>query len=363
MKAVIGAGPAGSYYASQEKSQDVHLFEDHKKIGTPVACTGIVTDAIEGFLKVPRRLVVSKIKQFKIIAPNGKATYVDLKKTNKVMDRARFDQYVFEKAVDNGAHVHLGESFRGYRTIGKGLYRMKTSKRSYDVPMIVGADGPKSSVARSAGLYGKRQFVQGWQARCKFPELENGVTEIHLGLGEFSWVVPEDDKIARVGVIGYNNAALKRDYKKLLGASKIIEDQSGIIPLYNPKQKIRKGSEDIFLLGDAATHVKATTYGGIIYGMIAGKYLAEDKETFVKNVDKKLSKDLWISLKMREYMNHMSEKQANDLITIFQKKTNNDILAEHDRNFPSKFVVQLLMKEAKLWKLGFDIFKNKLKSR
>jgi len=59
-------------------------------------------------------------------------------------------------------------------------------------------------------------------------------------------------------------------------------------------------------------------------------------------------------------MNHMDEKQSNDLIDIFQKKSNNKILANHDRDFPSKFIVQLLMKEAKLWKLGFDIMKNKV---
>jgi len=59
-------------------------------------------------------------------------------------------------------------------------------------------------------------------------------------------------------------------------------------------------------------------------------------------------------------MNSMTESQCNDMINIFQKKHNKEILATHDRDFPSKFIVQLLMKEAKLWKLGFDIFKNKI---
>src|SRR3989338_1634500 len=158
--------------------------------------------------------------------------------------------------------MHLGERFLGYKKDASG-YVIKTSKKTYPTSMIVGADGPFSSVAKAADIYGNRKFVQGWQARCRYKDLEVGTTEIHLGLGEFSWVVPEDNHIARVGVIGANSVRLKQDYHKLLGASKIIEDQSGIIPLYNPKQKLRKGKEDIFLLGDAATHVKATTYGGI----------------------------------------------------------------------------------------------------
>ncbi len=362
MISVVGAGPSGSFYAWKEKTlnkSDVHLFEEHKVVGKPVACTGILTDSVNSIMKVPKDLIVSKINRFKIVAPNGKSIYIDLKKTNMVLDRARFDQFLFNKAEDAGVNVHLGEKFIGYKKRDTH-YQLKTSKKTYDAGMIVGADGPRSPVAKAAGLYGDRKFIWGWQARARFPKLEEGTTEIRLDLGEFSWIVPEDRHIARVGVLGLKNQRLLKDYKKLLGASKIIEDQSGLIPLYNPKQQLRKGKEDIFLLGDAATQVKATTYGGIIYGLISGGYLAEDKETYVKRFNEKLGKDLWISLQMRDLMNHMKEEQANELIEIFQKQNNAKILAEHDRDFPSKFIVQLLMKEAKLWKLGFTIFKNKV---
>jgi len=355
MISVIGAGPAGSFYASKEK-EDTIIFEEHKNVGRPVACTGILTDSIHGITKVPKELIVSKINKFKITA-GDKSIYVDLNKTNLVLDRARFDQHLLQEALDNGAKLKLNEKFIGYKE-EKGKYKLKTSKGIYETEMIVGADGPFSSVARAAEIYGKRKFVHGWQARAKFKDLEVGTTEIKLNLGEFSWIVPEDEHIARVGVIGINNEKLKQDYKKMLGASEIIEDQSGAIPLYNPKQKLRKGS--VFLIGDAATQVKATTYGGIIYGLIAGRYLAEDKESYVANFNKKLGRDLWVSLKMRDLMNNMTEKQSNELLEIFKKKNNLEILENHDRNFPSKFIVQLLMKEAKLWKLGFGIFKNKV---
>ena len=358
MISVIGAGPAGSYYASKASiDSEVHIFEEHKIPGKPVACTGILTDSVKSIIKVPEELIVSKIKRFKIVAPNNKSLYVDLKKVNMVLDRAGFDKYLYDKAIDAGVNAHLGEKFIGYKKINN-KYLMKTTKKTYETEMIVGADGPRSAVAKAAGIYGERKFIWGWQARARFPKLEVGTTEIRLNLGEFSWIVPEDEHIARVGVIGIKNRRLLNDYKKILGASKIINDMSGMIPLYNPKQKLRK--ENIFLLGDAATQVKATTYGGIIYGLLAGSYLAENKETYVKRFNEKLGRDLWISLKMRELMNHMTEEQADELIEIFNKQNNKKILSEHDRDFPSKFIVQLLMKEAKLWKLGFQIFKNKM---
>ncbi|MBD3318653.1 geranylgeranyl reductase family protein [Candidatus Woesearchaeota archaeon] len=360
MISVIGAGPAGSFYSSKVKDADVCLFEEHTQIGRPVACTGILTDSINRVTRFPRDLIINYVKQFKIIAPNNKATYIDLKKKNYVIDRAGFDQHLFERAVDNGAQVHLGERFTGYKKTRSG-YQLQTNKKKYETDMIVGADGPKSAVAQAAGLYGKRQFIKGWQARCRFPALEPGVTQIHLNLGEFSWIVPENEHIARVGVIGADTARLQQDYKKLLGNATILEDQSGIIPLYNPKQTLQK--DKISLIGDAATQVKATTYGGIIYGLLAGTYLSENPATYQERFNNKLGRDLWISLKMREWMNTMNEEQSNTLIDIFQKKHNIDILANHDRDFPSKFIVQLLLKETSLWKLGFDMFKNKLFSR
>ncbi len=370
MISVIGAGPAGSFYAQQamrlhkknHQDTDIHLFEEHRIVGHPVACTGILTDSVKSVLpRIPKDLVVSKINRFKIVAPNGKSIYIDLNKTNLVLDRARFDQYLYEKAVDAGARVHLGEKFLGYKKIGKNQYLLKTNKQSYTTDMIVGADGPQSSVAKAAGIASNRKFILGLQVRTKYPDLEEGTTIIHLNRGEFSWIVPESRTVARVGVVGVNNKKLHADYRALVGNAKIIAHQSGIIPVYNPKQLLRKPREDIFLLGDAATMVKASTYGGIIYGLLAGSYLAEDKETYVKRFNEKLGRDLWISLKMREYMNAMTTKQADELIAIFEKQENAKVLAAHDRDFPSKFIVQLLMKEAKLWKLGFQIFGEKLK--
>ena len=199
MISVIGAGPAGSFYAANEKSDEVHLFEEHEVVGKPVACTGILTDSISRVTQIDPSLIVSKINSFKIVAPSGKSISIDLKKTNLVLDRARFDQWLFQKAVDNGAKVHLGERFLGYKEEGKKLI-IKTSKKTYESNALVGADGPQSQVAKSAGIYGDRKFVMGWQARCKFPNLEEGVTEIRMGVGEFAWVVPESRDTARIGI-------------------------------------------------------------------------------------------------------------------------------------------------------------------
>jgi hypothetical protein len=105
--------------------------------------------------------------------------------------------------------------------------------------------------------------------------------------------------------------------------------------------------------------VKATTYGGIIYGLLAAQYLAEDPAAYERRLAARIGRDLWLSLRMREFMNVMTEAQADELVAIFETEENRRIIARHDRDFPSKFVVQLLMKETRLWKLGLGLLKNR----
>lgn len=357
MITVIGAGPAGCFYASKEHKDDVHIIEEHSKIGFPVSCTGILTDAVREIVKIPNKLIVGKINRFRIISPDGNEIYVDMKKPDLILDREKFDKYMATLAEDNGAKIHLKEEFIGLKKINNE-YELTTSKRKYKTNMIVGADGPTSNVAKAAGIYGERKFAYGLQARCKYPKLEQGTTTIFLHYGEFGWIVPEDEKIARVGVIGCHMDSVRRDYNKIMLKAKILEHQSGIVPIYDPKLKIQK--DNVYLLGDAAAQVKATTYGGIIYGMLAGKALAEDKQNYERNVRKDLGKDLWLSLKIREAINSMSERQENELVSIFSKKRNNEIISSFDRDFPSKFILKLMLTEPRLWKLGMGILFNRL---
>ena len=346
MISVIGAGPAGCFYASKEKEDNVHIFEEHKEVGKPVSCTGILTSSINEVMDIKKEFVINKIKRFKITAPNQKSIFIDLKKENLILDRVKFDNYLLEKAIDNGAKLHLNEKFLGFKD-----NKIKTSKKEYETKILIGADGPLSKVAKSAGIYGDRKFLTGIQARVKIKNLEEDTTEIKLGLGEFSWIVPEDNKIARIGVIGN-----REHFNQLIKNNEILEYQSGIIPLYNPKQKLRK--DNVFLLGDAATQVKATTYGGILYGLKAAKILAEDKDNYEKNF-KELKKELKLSLRLRNVMNSMKEQQYNDLVKIFEKENNKEILSKYDRDYPSKIIFKLL-KEYRVWKLGMGILRSKL---
>jgi len=277
-----------------------------------------------------------------------------------IVDRTKFDKFLFDKAIEKGAIPHLNEKFITYKQ-ENNVYKLKTSKGTYNTHMIVGADGPLSSVAKESNILNKRNMITGLQSRCNYKDLEEGTTTIHLDKGDFSWVIPEDDKIARVGVLGKASKQLYKDYKMLLGKNKIVQNISGAIPLYDPTQKLRKPDENIFLMGDSATQLKATTYGGIVFGLNAGKLLADNKETYVDKFNKEFGKELILSLKMRKLMNCMSEKQKNRMVHIFSSKHNKKILSKYDRDYPSKFLFKMVLSDPRIMAFGANLLSKYIK--
>ena len=107
------------------------------------------------------------------------------------------------------------------------------------------------------------------------------IVEFYPGVGDFAWVVPESKQIARIGLIARQKAGMLfkdfitdrigKNYK-----TKIIELQGGLSPVYNPKVQTQK--DNVYLVGDAASMVKATTAGGIVQGLIGAEALVNSIE-------------------------------------------------------------------------------------
>ncbi len=271
MMGIIGAGPIGSYLAGKLGAEGVkvEVYEEHKKIGCPVACTGILTSHLQDFFRVSDDYVVNKIKETNVFGPGGDFVNFKLKK-NFIIDREKFDCYLADVAKSNGVIYNLGWKFLKLK--GNDLVFNKCVRKS---DVVVGADGPNSLVAKSAGMFGKRNFVVGHQARVKLKEkVDSDLVEFFLDENGFiGWVVPESEKIVRLGVAVKKNA--KSYFDKLLRKrnGKILGWQSGVIPIYVPK--IVSEKKGVYLVGDSAGQVKATTYGGILPGLSAADVLAD----------------------------------------------------------------------------------------
>jgi len=345
---IIGAGPAGSYaaYLLSKKGEKVVLYEEHKEIGKPVQCTGIVTDTISSIIKIKKEFVKNKVKHARIYSPNKEHIDVKLKRPNIILDRAKFDKHLAEEAESAGAVLKLNSRFEG----AKGSQIIINGKK-IRADKIIGADGPLSQVAKSYGMYGKRKFVIGVQARVRMP-INPDTVEFWLGIGQFAWLVPEDGKTARIGLIAKKKA--NQELKELLRLraekGKILDYQAGPIPIYNPWLKIKKGN--VALIGDAATQVKATTYGGIIPGLIAAQEVSRSFDNYEKNFKKRFGKELLSALLIRRMMDRFKDKDYNQLVALFKKDQLKEIIETHDRDFPTRFILKLLLKEPRLIKFS-----------
>ncbi len=347
---IIGAGPVGAYSAYLLSDHyDVSIYEEHKTVGNPVQCTGIVTPRINEVIKIPHELIVNRIKYARINSPDGNS--VKIKIDDIILDRGAFDRHVFEKAVEKGAKAHLNTRFVDY-DVKTGNVKFKSDDKEFTkhTDILIGADGAASRV-RSHVTKRKVEFYIGKQATVE-GNFEREIFDVYFNVdGFFTWVVPENESIARIGY-GYKKFDKRYDdFVKSYG--KILGYQAGPIPMFNPMLRTQRGN--VYIAGDAASQIKSTTGGGIIQGMLGAKALSE---SIIKNKNyeiewrKKLFKELYIHEKIRNKLDRFSAKDYNELVGILSKEKIRHTLEKTNRDNFSKVLIQL-MKEPKLFKYAF----------
>ncbi len=354
MITIIGAGPAGSYlaYLLAREGKDVTLVEEHDAIGSPVQCTGIVTGSIEKFIKLPKRVIANRCR--KVVAVS-KSRRITASVDEIVMWRNEFDQFLAEMAQKAGAKILLGHKFVSLTGNSIAVKNKSSGKiKEVKADAIVGADGPSSAVARAAGIPHNNRFYIGMQAKVKL-EMDTSSFETHFGEDYpefFGWVVPESEDTVRLG-LGATRDARPLFYRflgKITGKREICCWESGIIPIYNPRQQIQKGN--VYLIGDAATQVKATTGGGIIPGMkaahtLCGCIISNKNYNWAYKVAS--GKELWLHLKVRNMLNKFSDGDYDTLLGLMDSKKVRSILGKYDRDTPIPLLLNLALREPRFF--------------
>jgi len=295
---IIGAGPAGCKTGEiiSSKGYSALIIEEHATIGTPVQCTGLVSKKIG---KIPKKIILNKIKNAKFCT--GKSCFeVKSKEKAYVIDRAGFDKFTATKAKSAGVEFKLGSRFSGL----KGNIICAGGKK-YETKILVGSDGPYSPVAKSKKIKLPGNFVAGMQA-CVTGEFVVDTVELHFGSdvapGMFAWVVPENEEIARVGLMTNKNPIkyFEKFVKRTVGDVN-MQDKFGDVVRYGLIDK--SCSDRTMLVGDAACQIKPFSAGGLVYGQIGAKYAGEacikaleqndlSEEFFLEHYDKRWKEEL-----------------------------------------------------------------------
>ena len=376
---IIGAGPAGNYLAWKlaEKGHVVDIYEEHNEVGKPVQCTGIVTKTLRDLVPIESSFFVNQLSSVQVVAPNNDTFTVPVE--DFVICRTSFDQFLLKKAISSGAKVHKGHKFLRFeegkvfveKKSGKDKGKVKKRVMKIKTDILVGADGPNSLVSKLLNKNIKRINYFGAQATVK-GKFDPGRYDVYLGdicPEFFGWVVPENEKSARVGL------AVKKDtakyFKKFIshlgyGKGDIIDYQGGLIPVYVPQLKIEGSVDDVavYLLGDSATQIKSTTGGGIIPAISSANVLVDcifSGKSYSSAMKKsKVHKQVWMHLVIRRVLDLFSDKDYDLLIGILKKESIVKVLGEVDRDNPVKLLSLLLRRNLLLpFRLGFLFCKKK----
>ncbi|MDO8661227.1 MAG: NAD(P)/FAD-dependent oxidoreductase, partial [Candidatus Woesearchaeota archaeon] len=273
---IIGGGPSGSVTAHDlaKEGHEVTLFEENAEVGIPCHCTGIVTNVLWEHIPKNKDLILNQLKSVRIHASTG--VHIDVPLSEFVLDRTGLDKYLAERAQDAGVLIKSEHRFIGLKNNTPIFNRPDSSIKKPDI--LIGADGPRSAVANSTGIFGERKFYFGVQATATGDFIPDRF-EVWFGNvcpGFFAWLVPESDSVARIGI-----AALQSPQKYFQPfiknrVKKILSHQGGPIPWFNNslKQFIVHNTLPTYLVGDAGGLVKATTGGGIITGIMSGQLCA-----------------------------------------------------------------------------------------
>jgi len=354
---VIGGGPCGSFTALNlaRLGVNVKVFEEHGEIGVPSHCAGhlsITGLKLLGLYPLPSRIVENTFYGAIFHSPKGKEFSVRLSSpVTCVVNRVLFDKHVAEMVEDAGAHYSLNsivESLITENDFVKGvIVRRGNIEERFSAKVVVDAGGVSSRILRQAGLSASdpKTFVNAVQAEVEnVKNLNPDMVEVFLGKdyapGLYAWLVPKHDGKANVG-LATNTGNPKKLLQKLmynhpiaskkLHAAKLSRISFHPIPLGGPIPKTY--SNGFLAVGDAASQVKPTTGGGVIFGMMCARVAAEvayealhkddfSSETlseYQKKCDEVLGFEGKVMLKTRRMLDALSDDRIDKAITFCTK--------------------------------------------
>ena len=375
---VIGAGPAGGYLAGKvaKAGYEVALVEEHREIGEPIQCGGLVTPRVFEYVDC-KETIIGAVHGAELYSPSGRKLVIDGRDTEAVVvQRAMFDRAIATDAVRKGAHTFLGAQAQAARRDDGGVevvIDQDGEPRKLRCKILVGADGVRSNVAKWFNILRPKKIIPGFEVEMTGVRGDPGFVKLFIGNeiapGFFGWIIPSGDT-ARVGLcVGQGNAFAYlermltrpevRQYTK--GAQPILYIAGGI-PLGFPR---RTYADNVLVVGDAACQAKAVSGGGIFTALTCSEFAAQTAlqaletgdyssrmmhryhRAWTKSIGKELRKDLAI----HDSFSKLNDDQFEELFDIFDNPAMIELIERKgDIDFPSKVGWALIKEEPRLLK-------------
>lgn len=253
------------------------VLERQPAPGARVRTTGILVKEVAERWEVPSRLV-RRIRGVRLYGPS--LAHIDLSSPGYYFlatDTARLMTWFAREAGQAGAELRFGRPYAGAQRQADGFELLGLNARAR---FLVGADGPRSAVARDFGLGRNSQFLTGIEGeyvgiRGLDPDVLHCFIDRRIAPGYIAWAFIGVHGIAQIGLAC--RAPVKPDLRGLMAKlgrlfdfqdARLIGRRAGVIPVGGRVQKWF--GDRLLLVGDAAGIVSPLTAGGIHTALESG---------------------------------------------------------------------------------------------
>jgi geranylgeranyl reductase family protein len=260
----------------------VAVLEEHDQIGSPVNCSGILgVEAFERF-ELPSELTRHTLQEIEFISPRGRRWSFEAERAlAHVVHRSELDSLLGVRAENAGAEIRLGHRAIAVRRTPSAVEVEVHTDRLHliECRALVIATGAGMPLLKKLRFHEIPERLLGVQTELAY---DSDRVEVYLGREwaseGFAWVVPIGGGRAKVGLLCDRDGP--SNLRRFLSRPDVRERMKGapgaircsVLPIgFLP----RSYDHRILVVGEAAGHIKATTCGGIYYGMLTAEIAAD----------------------------------------------------------------------------------------
>lgn len=351
---IVAGGSVAGLFCAREVAKAGHsvlVIEEDFEVGTPEHCGGLVSASGLGDLGIipSNKTLDSQIQKARLSSPSGMTLDIDARKQNViVINRRELDKQIAHQAQKNGAEIKVKTSLKEVKD-----NQAITSAGTFDFKILVDARGVSSIIQKD-----RTGTLQSAQYEIYADWIEKGLVEVNIDAqkypGFFSWVIPADNGIGKIGVAG-------RGINAISAMEKFLEDKgkhSIIRKVFAPIWV--NGPIDDFIVnntvivGDAAGQSKPTTAGGIyscgVGGVFAGKAISQfletknsdDLKSYQKSWNQKFGKEFEKQLFARKMLERLDNSTIDKIFSTITPEMISDISSNDDFDFHTSAIVKML---------------------
>ena len=353
---IVGGGPIGCFVGRliAEGKRRVLILEEHNEIGEPPHCAGLVSPEVLSISGIGDEVVLNRIRGANIYGYDGtRLSFLGEKTYALVIDRIMFDKKMAIMAEDSGAEVLKGARVTAFERDNRYidvLFRKDGKEYKVKTPLVIGADGAHSLVARAFNLSLPGEIIYGFQVEgeldCTTPEQVDVMLDSETSPGWFSWIIPIDRGYARIG-LGINVKGNPREYfdklcnrwdsLKSFKNSDIRRIMGGLIPIGLIEKSF---TDNVMLVGDAAVQLKPLSGGGLYLGLLAGTVCSRvalealERRDFSNNMlskyqrlwMKSVGKEIKLGLRLRKIFLGLTDTEKSELLKLLDNQRAKSII-------------------------------------